>query len=194
MTASGRGTHAAHAGQEAGAASRASRYTAAGRDGGPVLRPDPVRVQSACARCHAGAQRHRPADPGDVGLRRAMEAGAGRNAPGQSLSVAKRKQGFKVALRHPRRLRHPCDGREDLDGLRGPRPTTRSPIRLFKDLDARTPRGGQGRGCGGRSGCKPGRPALSAAWPVPLRARRRRSRARTSPSGVTYPIGLDVVT
>ena len=77
-------------------------------------------------RRHAGLERHRPAHARALGLRARAGGAPRRQGAGEPLSVEQAQAGLSRAFRLPRRVRRPRHGREDLDGVRGPAPTTRS--------------------------------------------------------------------
>ena len=153
--------------------------TAPGRDGGAVLRPDPVRVQQhPGARRHHGPQLHRPADPGAVGLR----AGAGaRRSGGRSRPISISRPSASRASRpiSTSTTSSPMHvmGEKTWIGVPGPGRLADQASDV-RGLAARAPRRAQGRALA-RGPAAARRPALSAARAVPLRPRGRRAlRAR----------------
>ena len=166
--------HLADAGARQGVAA-ARRATPHGRRAGTAARCcGPIRSGSrsiwpgAPRWCSTTSTSSRPS----CRLRAGVGGGAGRQGPGQPLPVVQAQAGIPGPLRLPRRVRHARHGREDLDGVQGPgrAPDQASGVR---GLAAGAARAAQGRALA-RGSAAAGRPALPAARPVPLRARRRR--------------------
>ena len=158
-----------------------------------MLRPGPGAGAAAFLARGAthGPELHRPAVRRSCRPSRARWSGPGRDGPGQPLSLVQAQAGLQGAFRLPRRVRHARHGREDLDGLPGPgrvsdQASDRS--RAGRASVTSSSRASSGARCRLRPGdllylprgqyhyaLADDGPCVHIAW------------------GVTYPIGMDVV-